>query len=116
MQSNTVRIRPPDECTSPGTGAASGLEAILSKLPRGAVERSTPPVSAGEPLLVSAKEAARMCGVSPATWARRASAGQTLPAIKWGGHVLYRVDLLREWVGLGMPDRHTWETIKKARK
>jgi hypothetical protein len=68
------------------------------------------------PLLVGAKEAARLCGVSPATWARMKSAGR-LPACLWvSKRVLWRVEELREWVEAGCPDRKAWDAMRDARK
>jgi hypothetical protein len=77
-------------------------------------ERLTP--SQLEPLVVSSRQAASMCGVSSATWARRVSAGQTIAPLRFGGRILFEVDALRRWVALGMPSRQVWEATQKAVK
>jgi predicted DNA-binding transcriptional regulator AlpA len=66
-----------------------------------------------EPLLVPAPEAARLCGVSEATWFRLKAAGKTPAPVKLG-RVLYRVEDLKLWVALGCPDRKTFEARKAA--
>src|SRR4051794_29753633 len=53
--------------------------------------------AAVEPLLVPAGEAARLCGISEATWFRLKAAGKTPAPVKLGGRVLYRVEDLRLW-------------------
>jgi predicted DNA-binding transcriptional regulator AlpA len=67
-----------------------------------------------ERLLVNADQAAVMSGVSPATWFRLKAKGQTPPAVKLGGRVLYRVEDLRLWVSLGCPPRKEFEARKAA--
>jgi predicted DNA-binding transcriptional regulator AlpA len=61
------------------------------------------------PLLVGRRDAARLCGLSIATWDRRYSAGDTPAPVRLGGRVLWRADELRSWVGAGCPARRTWE-------
>jgi predicted DNA-binding transcriptional regulator AlpA len=68
--------------------------------------------AAVEPLLVPAPEAARLCGISEATWFRLKSAGKTPEPVKLGGRVLYRIEDLKLWVALGCPDRKTFDTRK----
>ncbi|WLD12822.1 helix-turn-helix transcriptional regulator [Planctellipticum variicoloris] len=64
-----------------------------------------------EPLLLDARDAATLCGLSPASWYRRVSAGHTPAPVRIGGAVRWRVDDLRRWIGLGCPDRATFQTL-----
>jgi predicted DNA-binding transcriptional regulator AlpA len=61
------------------------------------------------PLLIPAPEAARLSGVSPATWHRLAAAKKVPAPVRLGGRVLWRAAELREWIAAGCPDRRTWE-------
>ncbi len=57
-----------------------------------------------EPLLVDARAAARLVGISLATWHRLKSARRIGPApVRLGGRVLYRVGDLRLWTEWGCP-------------
>jgi predicted DNA-binding transcriptional regulator AlpA len=63
-----------------------------------------------EPLLVPAPEAARLCGVSEASWYRLRSAGKVPAPVRLGGRVLWRVEEdLRAWIAAGCPSRCEWE-------
>jgi len=63
------------------------------------------------PLLVGRVEAARLCGVSPASWDRLSAAGKNPGALKLGGRVLWRrTDLLR-WIAFDCPNRKAFETL-----
>jgi hypothetical protein len=79
-----------------------------------ASERLAPPAPVVEPLLVPAPEAARLCGISEATWFRLKSAGKTPPEVRLGGRVLYRLDDLRLFVAWGCPPRKEFEARKAA--
>ncbi len=57
------------------------------------------------PLLVDAKQAASMCGISPASWHRYRAAGKTPKPVKLGGRVLFRVADLSEWIAQGCPEQ-----------
>ncbi len=86
----------------------------LRRSPPNAAEAPRP--DAGPPaLLVDAAEAARLCGVSPATWYRMAAAGRTPAPVRLSrGCVRWRAGELAEWVGAGCPDRRTWEALQAA--
>ena len=61
-------------------------------------------------LLVSAKQAAELCGKSLRTW-RSWDAGGLIPQpVRIGRSTLWRADELREWVAAGCPRREEWET------
>lgn len=69
-----------------------------------------------EPLLVSAKEAANLCGISPATWYRLAAAGKIGPEpLALGARRLYRRADLERWTGAGCPDRRPWHALHAAK-
>lgn len=59
-------------------------------------------------LLLNARDAARLCGVSPATWHRLTSAGKNPPSLKIGGSVRWRRSDISSWIDAGCPDRRTW--------
>jgi predicted DNA-binding transcriptional regulator AlpA len=67
-----------------------------------------------EPLLVAAAEAARLCGVSEASWYRLRSAGKLPSPVKLGGRVLWRVAELRRWTAAGCPDLRAWQALENA--
>jgi predicted DNA-binding transcriptional regulator AlpA len=75
-----------------------------------------PSASALVPLLVRAAAAARLCGVSRATWHRLAAAGRTPAPLRLGGSVLWRVEELTAWCHAGCPDRRTWEALRDAQQ
>jgi predicted DNA-binding transcriptional regulator AlpA len=68
------------------------------------------------PLLVRAAAAARLCGLSRATWHRLVAAGRTPAPVRLGGAVLWRVEELRRWVDCGCPSRHEWEALRAAQR
>jgi predicted DNA-binding transcriptional regulator AlpA len=63
-------------------------------------------------LLVGRVEAARLCGISPASWDRLAIAEGTPAPIKLGGRVLWRRSDLESWIGHGCPNRKEFESLK----
>jgi predicted DNA-binding transcriptional regulator AlpA len=66
-----------------------------------------------EPLLLTADQAAALCGVSGATWYRMASAGRCPASVRLSrGCVRWRRDELTDWIAAGCPDRKTWEALK----
>lgn len=78
------------------------------------VPDTQPSPPALEPALVRARDAARMCGVSAATWHRLRAVGRVPAPVRLGGAVLWRVGELREWVVAGCPDRRAWDAIRAA--
>ena len=62
-----------------------------------------------EPLLVTAKQAAAMCGRSIRCWWTWNSAGLIPGPVKIGRATLWRVDELRQWTEAGCPRREEWE-------
>jgi len=59
-------------------------------------------------LLLSAVEAAQLCGCSERTWRSWDSAGHIPLPVRIGRSVYWRPDELREWIEAGCPNRATW--------
>jgi predicted DNA-binding transcriptional regulator AlpA len=72
------------------------------------------PPPAIEPEQVSAGKAARLAGVSEATWWRLHAAGKVPRPNKLGCRTLWRIRELRDWIAAGCPDRRTWEARQAA--
>ena len=61
------------------------------------------------PLLVDAREAARLCGVGRTTWLSLRAQGRTPPSILLGRRRLWRVEEIRAWTAAGVPPAERWE-------
>lgn len=61
------------------------------------------------PLLLTAKQAAAICGKSLRTWRTWDSAGWIPQPVRIGRSTLWRADELRDWVAAGCPRRDEWE-------
>ena len=66
-----------------------------------------------EPLMLRAKEAAGLCGLSVSTWHEYRAAGRIPPSIKIGKARLWRLDVLRKWVEMDCPTIDRFEAIEK---
>jgi predicted DNA-binding transcriptional regulator AlpA len=66
------------------------------------------------PLLLDARAAARLCGVSVRTWWALHSAGKTPLPVRLGRRTLWLADELSSWARAGAPARDKWENVKKA--
>jgi prophage regulatory protein len=67
------------------------------------------------PLLLTARQAAALCGVSLATWHRMVSAGRCPAPLRLSpGCVRWRREDLAEWIRLGCPPRREWEALRSA--
>lgn len=64
----------------------------------------------GQSLLVSARQAAGMCGKSLRTWRTWDAAGRIPRPVRIGRSTLWGLEELREWVAAGCPPRDQWET------
>ena len=60
-------------------------------------------------LLLTARQAATMCGKSLRTWRSWDAAGWIPRPVRIGRSTLWRADELREWVAVGCPRREQWE-------
>jgi len=85
------------------------MDAVQMRLPEGVNEHNAtlPPQ-----LLVTAKQAAWMCGKSLRTWRAWDSAGWIPRPVRIGRSTLWRADQLRAWVEAGCPRRDEWEARK----
>src|SRR4051812_40590779 len=106
---NRLTFPPPSANGSHG-GAAQAVEDVRD---RPDADKPKSLAAAVEPLLVPAAEAAKLCGISEATWYRLKAAGKTPAPLKLG-RVLYRLADLRLWVEWGCCDRKTFEARKSA--
>lgn len=61
------------------------------------------------PLLISANEAARLIGVSRATWWAHHASGLCPLPVKLQGRTLWRAAELRAWVNADCPPRTRWQ-------
>jgi predicted DNA-binding transcriptional regulator AlpA len=68
-----------------------------------------------EPLLVPASDAARMCGLSEASWYRLKAAGKVPLPVRLGGRVFWRLDELRRWCAAGCPDLRNWQALESTK-
>jgi predicted DNA-binding transcriptional regulator AlpA len=71
--------------------------------------------TSGVPMGVEAAQAARLCGVSRATWYSLRKAGRVPRPVRLGRRVLWRVEELREWMAAGCPPLSRWDAAKKGR-
>jgi len=64
-------------------------------------------------LLITAREAARLCGRSLRCWRTWDASGQIPRPVRIGSRsTLWRADELREWIAAGCPPREAWEARK----
>ena len=61
------------------------------------------------PLLVTAKQAAAMCGRSIRTWRSWDAGGRIPKPVRIGRATFWRVTELETWVASGCPSRQKWE-------
>lgn len=92
------------------SGSSADLDSKRSRSTSDDFRESPVPV---EPILVPAKEAARLCGISPASWYRLIAQGKLPAAVKLGGRILWSIEDLRLFVRLGCPDRTTFEARRR---
>jgi predicted DNA-binding transcriptional regulator AlpA len=76
---------------------------------------SNPPAEPA--LLLPRATAARLCGVSPATWSRWDAAKRIPAPVRLSpGCVRWRRAELAEWTAAGCPDRQTWMAMQAAQR
>lgn len=66
-------------------------------------------------LLVSAAEAARLCGLGRTAWYGLLSSGRCPAPVRLGGRVLWRRDELAAWIAAGCPARERWDALHRGR-
>ena len=74
-------------------------------------QTDTPPA----PLLVDARTAAKLCGVSRATWWSMHSQGRVPLPVRIGRRTLWRTAELSDWTAAGCPPRDRWHGTKGGR-
>jgi predicted DNA-binding transcriptional regulator AlpA len=80
------------------------------------VSDTTTTTPAPAALLLDARAAAALCGVSRATWFSWQAAGQIpLPVLRRRRVVRWSAEELRRWCESNCPARERWETIKAAK-
>lgn len=62
-----------------------------------------------DPLLVTARQAAEICGKSLRTWRTWDAAGLIPRPVRIGRSTLWNLDELRKWVDARCPRREEWE-------
>ena len=60
-------------------------------------------------MLIDAKEAAALCGLSRSTWFKLCASGKIPKPLKLGRLTLWRRDELARWVAAGCPARAKWD-------
>jgi excisionase family DNA binding protein len=65
-----------------------------------------------ESILIDAKEAAALCGVSVSTWYNLLASGKVPKPVRLGRSVKWRREELLAWVAAGCPARSAWEAMK----
>ncbi len=70
----------------------------------------------GGPVLISAREAAAMCGRSLRTWRAWDAIGHIPRPMRIGRSVLWRAEELKQWIAAGCPRREAWEAKQDTRK
>ena len=78
-------------------------------------ERLATPV-APAPLLLDAKAAAKVCGVSRSHFLAMHSAGKVPLPVRLGRRTLWRADELADWISAGCPARDRWESMTRLRQ
>jgi predicted DNA-binding transcriptional regulator AlpA len=103
---------PPYQLHQPAPGPdPAPVNAVEALRNRTEVGRPASLAAAVEALLLSARPAAVLCGVSLATWHRWNAAGRCpAPVRPSPGCVRWRADELRDWIAAGCPSRAQWQT------
>ena len=69
-----------------------------------------------EPALLRARDAAKLCGVSIASWWRWGAAGLMPRGVKIAGARLWSRGELLAWIDSGCPDRAEWQARQAAQR
>ena len=107
---NRDRINPFARLQMPRVGIGDSDMATMRRPPAQQPEfqcSETP--EATSPLLLSARDAASLCGKSLRTWRSWDSAGRIPRPVRINRSTLWRFDELQKWVEAGCPRREEWE-------
>jgi excisionase family DNA binding protein len=66
-----------------------------------------------EPLLLTDREAAALCGLGRSTWHSLQAAGKVPPGLKIGRSRRWRRAELLAWIEAGAPDARTWAAMRE---
>jgi predicted DNA-binding transcriptional regulator AlpA len=93
------------------TGEQGAIMATMRRLPMPEGLGDHEPIDEQEvrTLLLTAKQAAKICGKSLRTWRTWDSAGWIPRPVRIGRSTLWRADELRAWVEAGCQRRAEWE-------
>jgi excisionase family DNA binding protein len=70
---------------------------------------------AEKPLVLDAREAARLLGISRSTFLKLHAAGKTPMPVRFGRAVRWRRDDLKAWLDAGAPSRAKWLELNKGK-
>ncbi len=84
--------------------------ATMRRPPTAVLVGVSEPAEGGGALLLTARQAATVCGKSLRTWRTWDTAGWIPKPIRIGRSTLWRADELRAWVAAGCPRRAEWES------
>jgi predicted DNA-binding transcriptional regulator AlpA len=73
--------------------------------------KPTPDEPVPAPVLITDREAARLCGISRASWHRLRAAGRLPPVVRLGRSCRWRRAELLAWVDAGCPDSRVWSAM-----
>ncbi|MCE5279940.1 MAG: hypothetical protein ABFD92_16445 [Planctomycetaceae bacterium] len=73
-------------------------------------------MSDAAPLLVNARRAAELCGVSKSCWWAQLAAGRVPLPLRLGRRTLWRSADLADWVADGCPPRDQWQQTRGGRR
>ncbi len=69
-----------------------------------------------ECVLLSAKEAWTLCGLSKSSWYKNLALGLIPRPVKIGGALRWRREELLHWIDTGCPARTVWDTMNKKKR
>lgn len=72
-------------------------------------------VAAEAPLVLDAREAARLLGISRSTFLKLHAAGKVPMPVRFGRAVRWRREEMNEWLAAGAPSRARWLELVKVR-
>ena len=67
-----------------------------------------------EPILLSAVQAAQLCGVSRSHFLGLHVAGKVPLPVRLGRRTLWKTDELKSWVEAGCPPREVWQNTRRS--
>jgi predicted DNA-binding transcriptional regulator AlpA len=106
---DTLPLRP---AAAVGPAPAGAVEALSD---RREAQRPASLAAVGETLLLTARQAAQLCGVSVATWHRMAASGRCPAPLRLSpGCVRWPRETLVEWIRQGAPLRREFEARQAA--